>query len=107
MAPCIGIFGDLVRLRLPVLVAPRAAANRFARSLGLSNLAAGGRGMEVLAGGGSNVRTGDLVVITPLARMRTKTLFLPASRASGGLDARHARIANQLPPLAERKGGYA
>jgi hypothetical protein len=46
-------LGDLVRLRLPVLVVPRGSGNDFARSLELSNLAQAAAAWKLFAGVGA------------------------------------------------------
>jgi len=99
-------LGDLVRLRLPVLVVPRGSGNDFARSLELSNLAQAAAAWKLFAGGGNNVRTVDLGVITPLGpNAEPKRYF--SCVAGVGLDTATARIANQLPRWLRGNGGYA
>jgi diacylglycerol kinase (ATP) len=99
-------LGELVRLRLPVLVVPRGSGNDFARSLELSSLAQAAAAWKLFAGGGSNVRTVDLGVITPLGpNAEPKRYF--SCVAGVGLDTATARIASQLPRWLRGNGGYA
>src|SRR5258708_15846830 len=61
-------LGDLVRLRLPVLVVPCGSGNDFARSLDIGNLAQAAAAWKLFTEGGNNVRTVDLGLVTPLGQ---------------------------------------
>jgi diacylglycerol kinase (ATP) len=105
-------LADLVRLRLPVLVVPCGSGNDFARALGLGKVRHALEAWRRFLEDGSNVRTIDLGVITPLAG-RDGAGALPSDRhyfstvAGVGLDREVARQANRLPRWLRANGGYA
>jgi diacylglycerol kinase (ATP) len=99
-------LGDLVRLRLPVLVVPTGSGNDFARSLELSSPAQAAAAWKRYAEGGDNVRAVDLGVITPIGPDAEQQRYF-ACVAGVGLDTATARIANQLPRWLRGNGGYA
>jgi diacylglycerol kinase (ATP) len=102
-------LGALAQLGIPVLVVPAGSGNDFARALGLRRVRDSLRARQRLAAGGSNVRTIDLGVITPLGSAGEADgpdrYF--ACAAGVGLDGEIARRANALPRWMRRHGGYA
>lgn len=103
-------LGQLVKLKLPVLVVPAGSGNDFANSLGLA------RGRDSLAAwdafiaNRANVREIDLGIITPLAEksghdaIGDKRHFCCV--AGVGIDGEVARRANHLPRWLRGNGGY-
>jgi|SRR5579862_2698291 len=107
-------LGQLVQLRLPVLVVPAGSGNDFARALGLKrvrdSLAAWSRFCDGERGD-KNVRQIDLGTITALGSESIRNSE-PGTRhfccvAGIGLDAEVARRANGLPRWLRGHGGYA
>jgi diacylglycerol kinase (ATP) len=98
-------LSQLVKLGLPVLVAPAGSGNDFARALGLRSVRdslAAWRRFCVRQG---NVRAIDLGIITPLEEPGVLHCF--CSVAGVGLDSEVARRANKLPRWLRGHGGYA
>jgi diacylglycerol kinase (ATP) len=105
-------LAQLVRLKLPILVVPCGSGNDFARGLSLRRVRDSLAAWHAFSSIGSNVRTIDLGVITPL---------IPNGKVAAdpyephyfccvggvGLDTQIARRANQLPRWLRARGGYA
>jgi diacylglycerol kinase (ATP) len=118
-------LGQLVKLKLPVLVIPAGSGNDFARALGLCSVRDSLAAWRLYCAGKSNVRSIDLGVITPLeaasgtpsppaisapddpARDSALATRYFCSVAGVGLDAEVARRANRLPRWLRGHGGYA
>lgn len=105
-------LGELVRLRLPVLVVPCGSGNDFARALGLGKLRDSVAAWRTFLADGSNVRAIDLGIITPLAGLAGTGAPAPdghyfSTVAGIGLDSEVARRANRLPRWLRGNGGYA
>jgi diacylglycerol kinase (ATP) len=125
---------QLVKLQLPVLVVPRGSGNDFARALKLRGIRDTLAAWRKFSSGGSNVRTIDLGVITPLESTQGlkpndgsfpgAAEALPSTVAGNvkpetgnstyfccvggvGLDGEIARRANDLPRWLRGHGGYA
>lgn len=87
-------LGQLVRLRLPVLVVPAGSGNDFARALGLRRVQDSLAAWEKFSGGAGNARTIDLGIITPCpsadgAGVSSDGSEIPTLRqAQGGLSAK-------------------
>jgi diacylglycerol kinase (ATP) len=107
-------LGQLVRLRLPVLVVPAGSGNDFARALGLGRVRDSLTAWRRFCAGRDNVRAIDLGIIllldadaggAPAPHLAARHYF--ASVAGLGLDAEVARRANALPRWVRGHGGYA
>lgn len=103
-------LGQLVKLRLPVLVVPAGSGNDFARALGLKSVRDSLAAWRKFSRDGGNVREIDLGVITAAAGADGAST--PHERyfccvAGVGLDAEVARRANGLPRWLRGHGGYA
>jgi diacylglycerol kinase (ATP) len=100
----------LAQLQLPVLVVPCGSGNDFARALHLRNNKHSLAAWLKFSSGGSNVRSIDLGVITPLSQARLRapvpTPHYFCCVGGAGLDAEVARRANQLPRWLRGHGGY-
>jgi diacylglycerol kinase (ATP) len=96
---------DLVRLQLPVLVIPCGSGNDFARSLGLRRTRDALAAWKKFTFNGSNVRTIDLGIITPLSDPAQRSHYF-CCVGGVGLDAEVARRANRLPRWLRAHGGY-
>jgi diacylglycerol kinase (ATP) len=107
-------LGQLVKLRLPVLVVPAGSGNDFARALGLKSVRDSLAAWRRFCDGernGKNVRQIDLGTITALGGEPIRNSE-PGTRYFGcvacvGLDAEVARRANRLPRWLRGHGGYA
>jgi len=99
-------LGDLLSLRLPVLVVPRGSGNDFARSLDIANLTQAAVAWKQFVTSRNNVRRVDLGVITPLGPNAELRRYFSCV-AGVGLGTATARIANQLPRWLRGNGGYA
>jgi len=108
-------LGQLVRLRLPVLVVPAGSGNDFARALGLGRVAdslAAWRKFCDSAGAQQtdNVRTIDLGLIAPLESAGGAPAPLDSRYfcciAGVGLDGEVSRRANRMPRWLRGHGGY-
>jgi diacylglycerol kinase (ATP) len=110
-------LGPLVRLGLPVLVAPAGSGNDFARSLGLRRVRDSLTAWRKFCDGADNVRSVDLGVISSpeLAgeslAPHEPDLHLPHTQyfccvAGVGLDGEVARRANRMPRWLRTHGGY-
>lgn len=104
-------LGALVRLGLPVLVAPAGSGNDFARALGLRRVRDSLHAWRKFASGGANVRTTDLGIITPLGAVgeaqSQRSVHYFSCAAGVGLDGEIARRAQALPRWLRGHGGYA
>ena len=117
-------LGQLVELKLPVLVVPCGSGNDFARALGMLKTADALAAWRKFVSGANNVRSVDLGVITPLgmepgdgsaAKLSGPSAGNVGSKGkryfscvSGvGLDGEIARRANRLPRWLRAHGGYA
>jgi diacylglycerol kinase (ATP) len=102
-------LGQLVKLRLPVLVVPAGSGNDFACSLGLRRVRDSLAAWAQFCRGARNVRAIDLGLITAIGggseAPSTGTYFCCV--AGVGLDGEVSRRANQLPRWLRRHGGYA
>lgn len=104
-------LGQLVKLRLPVLVVPAGSGNDFARALGLKNVRDSLTAWRRFCDGEKNVRQIDLGTITALGGESARGSE-PGTRyfccvAGVGLDSEVARRANRLPRWLRGHGGYA
>jgi diacylglycerol kinase (ATP) len=109
---------QLVRLGLPGLVVPAGSGNDFARALGLRRVRDSLAAWRKFCGGGGNVRTVDLGVISAVesaggvpAPHESAGHSLPGPRyfccvAGVGLDGEVAQRANRLPRWLRGHGGY-
>jgi len=102
-------LGQLVKLRLPVLVVPAGSGNDFARALGLKSVRHSIAAWRKFSRDGGNVREIDLGAI---AAANAGEAPAPHERyfccvAGVGLDAEVARRANGLPRWLRGHGGYA
>jgi diacylglycerol kinase (ATP) len=111
-------LGQLVRLRLPVLVVPAGSGNDFARALGLRRVSDSLTAWRKFFTGSGNVRDIDLGVISAMEIAGGA----PSTTAQGrsaphahsyfccvagvGLDSEVARRANRLPRWLRAHGGY-
>jgi diacylglycerol kinase (ATP) len=103
-------LGQLVRLGLPVLVAPAGSGNDFAHSLGLRGVHDSLAAWRRFCGGAANVHSIDLGVIAAVENAGGA----PAPHgpryfccvAGVGLDGEVARRANRLPRWLRGHGGY-
>ena len=103
-------LGQLVKLRLPVLVVPAGSGNDFARALGLKGVRNSLRTWQRFCSDATNVREIDLGIIS--AATAAGGAPAPHDRyfccvAGVGLDSEVARKANQLPRWLRGHGGYA
>ena len=105
-------LGQLVKLRLPVLVVPAGSGNDFARALGLRRVRDSLGAWRRFCAGQGDVRAIDLGVVTPSAVAggapaphESQQYF--CSVAGVGLDSEVARRANGLPRWLRGHGGYA
>jgi diacylglycerol kinase (ATP) len=110
-------LAQLVTLRLPVLVVPCGSGNDFARALALHSIRDSLAAWRKFSAGGTNVRTIDLGVITPLdsrtsdssraGNLKLENSFYFCCVGGVGLDGEIARRANRLPRWLRAHGGYA
>jgi len=105
-------LGQLVKLRLPVLVVPCGSGNDFACALNLGRVRDSWAAWRRFSSGGGNVRSIDLGVISPLITDR-QFGEAPAPHqhyfccvGGVGLDGEIARRANRLPRWLRAHGGY-
>jgi diacylglycerol kinase (ATP) len=103
-------LGQLVKLRLPVLVVPAGSGNDFARALGLKSVRDSLAAWRRFCIDARNVREIDLGVIT--AATSAEGASAPHERYFGcvagvGLDGEVSRRANRLPRWLRGHGGYA
>ena len=102
-------LGQLVKLRLPVLVVPAGSGNDFARAIGLNRVRDSLAAWHRFSRGAGDVRGIDLGVITTAnaggAPAPHELYFCCV--AGVGLDAEVARRANGLPRWLRGHGGYA
>jgi len=103
-------LGQLVRLRLPVLVVPAGSGNDFARALGLRRVSDSLTAWRKFFTGSGNVRDIDLGVISAIEiaggapAQHAHSYFCCV--AGVGLDSEVARRANRLPRWLRAHGGY-
>ena len=102
-------LGQLVKLRLPVLVVPTGSGNDFARALGLKSVRDSLAAWRSFFNNSGNVREIDLGVISAASAGGAPA---PHERyfccvAGVGLDGEVARRANGLPRWLRGHGGYA
>ena len=100
-------LGQLVRLRLPVLVVPAGSGNDFATSLGLKRVRDSLASWKAFCADRSNVRASDLGLIAPGAGEASATSRYFCCVSGVGLDGEVARRANSLPRWLRGHGGYA
>jgi diacylglycerol kinase family enzyme len=105
-------LSQLVRLALPVLVAPAGSGNDFARALGQRRMRDSLGAWRGFCQREDNLREIDLGVITPLedaggAPAPHETLRYFCCAGGVGLDAEVSRRANRLPRWLRKRGGYA
>jgi diacylglycerol kinase family enzyme len=101
-------LGQLVRLRLPVLVVPVGSGNDFARALGMRRVRDSLQSWQRFCGGAGNVREIDLGVISALDNAgKTAVSRYFCCVAGVGLDGEVAARANRLPRWLRGHGGYA
>jgi diacylglycerol kinase (ATP) len=108
-------LGELVRLRLPVLIVPCGSGNDFARALGLRRMRDAVAAWRAFAAGRGKVKAIDLGTIRPLsADSQTAAGEAPAPQihyfctvAGIGLSSEIAGRANRLPRWMLAQGGYA
>jgi len=107
----------LVDLGVPLMVVPCGSGNDFARSLGLQDPRDSLAAWQKFASGSGNVRTIDLGVIRPSAKISDSPAETgtPDSNdqphyfccsGSVGLDVEIVRRANKLPSWVRARGGY-
>jgi diacylglycerol kinase (ATP) len=94
----------LVRLGLPVLVAPAGSGNDFARALGLRSVRDSAVAWRNFESGAHNTRAIDLGTIV---QNGSKSLHYFSCVAGCGLDSAVARKANRMPRWLRGHGGYA
>jgi diacylglycerol kinase (ATP) len=104
-------LAELVKMGLPVLVVPCGSGNDFARALNLRSVRDSLAAWRAFSGGGGDVRTIDLGVVTPLTTDRQCASEAPAPHyfccvGGVGLDGEIARRANRLPRWLRAHGGY-
>ena len=103
-------LGQLVKLRLPVLVVPAGSGNDFATSLGLRRVRDSLAAWHAFAANPTNVREIDLGVISALggrtSQSETQSATYFCCVAGVGIDGEVARRANQLPRWLRGNGGY-
>jgi len=95
----------LVRLQLPVLIAPAGSGNDFARALKLRSVQDSRRLWRAFEAGEIQARAVDLGVIVSGAEPEHRHYFCCV--AGVGLDSVAARRANQMPRWLRGHGGYA
>ena len=95
----------LVRLQLPVLIAPAGSGNDFARALNLRSTRDSLRVWREFESGKIQARAIDLGVIVPSASPERTHYFCGV--AGCGLDSAASRRANHMPRWLRRHGGYA
>ena len=95
----------LVRLQLPVLIAPAGSGNDFARALNLRSTRDSLRVWREFESGKNQARAIDLGVIVPSTSPEQTHYFCGV--AGCGLDSAASRRANQMPRWLRRHGGYA
>jgi diacylglycerol kinase (ATP) len=100
-------LAQLVELRLPLLVVPCGSGNDFARALTLDSIQDSLAAWRKFSGGGRNVRTIDLGVISSQEPSGTRNSFHFCCVGGVGLDGEIARRANRLPRWFRGHGGYA
>jgi diacylglycerol kinase (ATP) len=102
-------LGQLVRLKLPVLIVAAGSGNDFATSLGLKRVRDSQMAWTKFQNGSANVRCIDLGVIS--SAENEDTASAPpryfSCVAGVGLDGEVARRANNLPRWLRGHGGYA
>jgi len=98
-------LGALVRLGLPVLVAPGGSGNDFARALGVPTMRDSLRAWRNFESGKEQPRAIDVGLIRRAAAPPIDRYF--CSVAGCGLDSLTARRANRLPRWLRAHGGYA
>jgi len=103
-------LGQLVKLRLPVLVVPAGSGNDFARALGLKSVRDSLAAWRRFCSNAGNVREIDLGIVS--AATGADGASAPYERhfccvAGVGLDGEVARRANRLPRWLRAHGGYA
>jgi diacylglycerol kinase (ATP) len=111
-------LGQLVKLKLPVLVVPAGSGNDFARALGLQSVRDSLAAWNKFCGGEKNIQAIDLGVITEVEKSTPRDSRLETHDsefttryfccvAGVGLDSEVARRANRLPRWLRGHGGYA
>ena len=105
-------LNQLVKLALPVLIAPVGGGNDFARALGLRSVSDSLAAWQKFCAGQNNTSIIDLGTIRPLQDAgRTLAPNEPShyfcSVAGVGLDSEVSRRANALPRWMRAHGGYA
>ena len=103
-------LGQLVKLRLPVLVVPAGSGNDFARALGLKSVRDSLAAWRRFCSDARNVREIDLGIVTAVTDADGASA--PHERYFGcvagvGLDGEVTRRANRLPRWLRGHGGYA
>lgn len=100
-------LGQLVKLRLPVLVVPAGSGNDFATSLGLKRIRDSQAAWKQFCSFGTNLREIDLGVISSGdAPSEGPSTRYYCCVAGVGLDGEIAHRANQLPRWLRGHGGY-
>lgn len=103
-------LGQLVKLKLPVLVVPTGSGNDFANSLGLRGRRESLSAWHRFRAHPTNVRMIDLGVITAVSEGRTNSEPQDGRYfccvAGVGIDGEVARRANRLPRWLRGNGGY-
>jgi diacylglycerol kinase (ATP) len=105
-------LAQLVKLALPVLIAPAGSGNDFARALGILSSRDSLSAWKQFCAAGNNLRRIDLgVITTPADEVKSNALPRGASRYFGsiagvGIDGEVARRANKLPRWLRAHGGY-
>jgi diacylglycerol kinase (ATP) len=104
-------LGQLVKLRLPVLIVPAGSGNDFASSLGLRRIRHSLAAWRRFRADAKNVRAIDLGVITELGEESDPNSVHGARYyscvAGVGIDAAVAERANRMPRWLRGHGGYA
>ena len=103
-------LGQLVKLKLPVLVVPAGSGNDFASSLGLKRVRYSLTAWRAFTNSPTNVREIDLGIIAALGQETSegaeKSGRYFCCVAGVGIDGEVARRANQLPRWLRGNGGY-